>query len=225
MVIHEYEGRTKREAVKKASEDLGVEAEQLKIELLDEKSKFFSFGSTVRIRVYLEEEDIASEAESFLQGLFKTIGTDITTRSIEEDEKVYIEIISNSAGLIIGKRGKTLEALQLLVNIIVNKKGEKWKKVILDIENYRDKREQTLRELAEKVARRVKKSGKPQYLEPMNPFERRVIHMSLQNDPHVETKSEGNGNLKRIKIYLKKRGKSTRSTTPPSMGSASRSQR
>jgi spoIIIJ-associated protein len=225
MVIHEYEGRTKREAVKKASEDLGVDADSLKIELLDEKSKFFSFGSTVRIRVYLEEEDVASEAESFLKGLFNTIGTDITTRSIEEDEKIYIEIISDSAGLIIGKRGKTLEALQLLVNIVVNKKGEKWKKVILDIENYRDKREQTLRELAEKVARRVKKSGKPQYLEPMNPFERRVIHMSLQHDPHVETKSEGNGNLKRIKIYLKKRGKSPRSATPSSTGSSSRAQR
>jgi len=129
----------------------------------------------------------------------------VNTRSIEEDEKIYIEIISDSAGLIIGKRGKTLEALQLLVNIIVNKKGEKWRKVILDIENYRDKREQTLRELAQKVARKVKKTGKSQYLEPMNPFERRVIHMTLQSDPHVETRSEGNGNLKRVKIYLKRR--------------------
>ena len=127
MVIHEYEGRTEREAIKKASEDLGVEADQLKIEVLGEKSRFFSFGSMVKIRVYLEEEedDPASKAEAFLAGLFKTIGIDVTTRSIEEEDKLYIEIISDSAGLIIGKRGKTLEALQLLVNIIVNKKGEK----------------------------------------------------------------------------------------------------
>jgi len=218
MVIHEYEGRTEREAIKKASEDLGVEADQLKIEVLGEKSRFFSFGSMVKIRVYLEEEedDPASKAEAFLAGLFKTIGIDVTTRSIEEEDKLYIEIISDSAGLIIGKRGKTLEALQLLVNIIVNKKGETWKKVILDIENYRDKREQTLRELAEKVARKVKKTGKPQYLEPMNPFERRVIHMTLQSDPHVETKSEGDGNLKRVKIYLKKRGKGAHPSTQSS---------
>ena len=207
MVIREYEGRTEREAVKKASEDLGVEVDDLKIEVFSEKSRFFSFGNMVRIRVYLEdeEEDVSSEAESFLKGLFATIGTELQTRAVEEDDKIYIEIISDSAGLIIGKRGKTLEALQLLVNIIVNKKGEKWRKVILDIENYRDKREATLRELAQKVARKVKKTGRSQYLEPMNPFERRVIHMTLQGDPHVETRSEGNGNLKRVKVYLKRR--------------------
>jgi spoIIIJ-associated protein len=207
MVIREYEGRTEREAVKKASEDLGVEADDLKIEVFSEKSRFFSFGNMVRIRVYLEdeEEDVSSEAESFLKGLFATIGTELQTRTMEEDDKIYIEIISDSAGLIIGKRGKTLEALQLLVNIIVNKKGEKWRKVILDIENYRDKREATLRELAQKVARKVKKTGRSQYLEPMNPFERRVIHMTLQSDPHVETRSEGSGNLKRVKVYLKRR--------------------
>jgi spoIIIJ-associated protein len=207
MVIREYEGRTEKDAIKKASEDLGVNIEQLKVEVLSEKAKFFSFGNLVKIRVYLEEveEDLSTKAQKFLTELFGTIGTDISTRAIKEDEKIYIEIESDSAGLIIGKRGKTLEALQLLVNIIVNKKGDKWRKVILDIENYRDKRENTLRELAQKVATKVKKTGKPQYLEPMNPFERRVIHMTLQNDPHVDTKSEGNGNLKKVKVYLKRR--------------------
>jgi spoIIIJ-associated protein len=207
MVIREYEGRTEKDAIKKASEDLGVNIEQLKVEVLSEKAKFFSFGNMVKIRVYLEEveEDLSTKAQKFLTELFGTIETDISTRAIEEDEKIYIEIESDSAGLIIGKRGKTLEALQLLVNIIVNKKGDKWRKVILDIENYRDKRENTLRELAQKIATKVKKSGKPQYLEPMNPFERRVIHMTLQNDPHVDTKSEGNGNLKKVKVYLKRR--------------------
>jgi spoIIIJ-associated protein len=107
--------------------------------------------------------------------------------------------------MIIGKRGKTLEALQLLVNIIFNKGEDKWKKIILDIENYRDKRESTLRELAFKVARKVKKTGKPQFLEPMNPFERRVIHIALQDDPHVDTRSEGSGNMKRVKVFLKRR--------------------
>ncbi len=207
MVIREYEGRTERDAIRKASEDLGVDSNQLKIEVLSEKSKFFSFGSSVKIRVYLDDEveDVAQKAENFLTGLFQTIGTEVETRTFEEDDKVRIEIVTNSAGLIIGKRGKTLEALQLLLNIIANRGVEKWKKIILDIENYRDKRENTLRELALKVARKVKKTGKAQTLEPMNPFERRIIHMALQEDPHIDTKSEGNGNLKKVKIFLKKR--------------------
>ena len=219
MVIREYEGRTERDAVKKASEDLGVESGQLKIEIMSEKSRFFSFGNMVKIRVYLEEEveadegegvveeDARARAENFLKGLFDTIGTEVSTSAIEEEDKVYIEIISESAGLIIGKRGKTLEALQLIVNIVVNKGESRWKKVILDIENYRDKRENTLRELAQKVAKKVKKTGKSQVLEPMNPFERRIIHMTLQEDPHVDTKSEGSGNLKRVRIYLRRRNR------------------
>jgi len=207
MVIREYEGRTQKDAIKKASEDLGVDSNQLKIEVISEKSKFFSFGNLIKIRVYLNEEEnnLASRAEEFIKGLFQIIGTEVTTHSIEEDNRIYIEIMTDSAGLIIGKRGKTLEALQMLVNIVANRGEEKWKKIVLDIENYRDKRENTLRELALKVARKVKKTGKAQYLEPMNPFERRVIHMTLQDDPHIDTKSEGSGNLKKVKVFLRRR--------------------
>ncbi len=207
MVIREYEGRTEREAVKRAVEDLGVSGDKLKIEVITEKSKFFSFGSTVKIRVYLDdiEDTVSNKVEKFLQGMFQTIGVDISIQTIEETEKLYVEIISDSAGIIIGKRGKTLEALQLITNIIVNKDKDKWIKVILDIENYRDKRETTLTDLAVKVASKVKKTGKFQILEPMNPFERRIIHMALQNDPRIITKSEGAGNLKKVKIYLRRR--------------------
>ena len=138
MVIREYEGRTERDAIKKAAEDLGVDTAQLRIEVITEKSKFFSFGNLVKIRVYLEEieESISKKVENFLLGLFQTIGIDVTIETFEEVDKLYVDIISNSAGLIIGKRGKTLEALQLLTNIIVNKDKEEWKKVVLDIENY-----------------------------------------------------------------------------------------
>ncbi len=207
MVIREYEGRTEREAVKRAVEDLGVSGDKLKIEVITEKSKFFSFGSTVKIRVYLEdiEDTVSNKVGKFLQGMFQTIGVDISIQTIEETDKLYVEIISDSAGIIIGKRGKTLEALQLITNIIVNKDKEKWIKVILDIENYRDKRENTLTDLAVKVAGKVKKTGKFQILEPMNPFERRIIHMALQDDPRIFTKSEGAGNLKKVKIYLRRR--------------------
>ncbi len=207
MVIREYEGRTEREAVKKAVEDLGASGDKLKIEVITEKSKFFSFGSTVKIRVYLDdlEDTVSNKVGKFLQGMFQTIGVDISIQTIEETDKLYVEIISDSAGIIIGKRGKTLEALQLITNIIVNKDKEKWIKVILDIENYRDKRENTLTDLAVKVASKVKKTGKFQILEPMNPFERRIIHMALQNDPRIVTESEGAGNLKKVKIYLRRR--------------------
>jgi spoIIIJ-associated protein len=207
MVIREYEGKSQKEAIKRASEDLGVDVSNLKVEVLGSKSRFFSFGSATRIRVYLEDDkdDVAAQVETFLRELFGTIDTEITTRSVEEEDRIYIEIASESAGMIIGKRGKTLEALQLLVNIIFNRGEDQWKKVILDIENYRDKRENTLKELALKVARKVKKTGKSQYLEPMNPFERRIIHMALQDDPHVDTRSEGNGNIKRVKVFLKRR--------------------
>lgn len=207
MVIREYEGRTEREAIRKAAEDLGVESDKLKIEVLSSKSRFFSFGNTVKIRVYLEDEgnQVIKKVEEFLTNLFKKININVEFKSYEEDDKIYIEIISDNAGIIIGKRGKTLEALQLLVNIIVNKDFPKAKRVILDIENYRDKRRDTLKDLAIKIADKVKKTGKPQLLEPMNPFERRVIHMTLQNDPDVDTKSEGIGNLKKIKIFPRKR--------------------
>ena len=209
MVIREYEGRTERDAIKKASEDLGVQSDQLKIEVITEKAKFFSFGNPVKIRVYLDdlEQVDSKKVEDFLVGLFKTIGVDVTIETYEEVNKLYVEIVSESAGLIIGKRGKTLESLQLLTNIILNKNREEWKKVVLDIENYRDKRESTLKELALKVAEKVKKTGKSQLLEPMNPFERRIIHMTLQNDPDVNTKSEGNGSTKKVRVYLKRRKK------------------
>jgi len=203
----EYEGKTERDAIKKAAEDLGVASDKLKIKVISEKTKFFSFGNVVKIRVFLDEinDDPVKKAERFLTGLFKTIGIDISTQIVEDADKIQVEIVTDSSGLIIGKRGKTLEALQLLTNIIVNKNEKDWKKVVLDIENYRDRRENTLRELANKVASKVKMTGKPQLLEPMNPFERRVIHMTLQNDPLVATKSEGMGNLKKVKVFLKKR--------------------
>jgi spoIIIJ-associated protein len=207
MVIKEYEGRTERDALRKASEDLGVDTSKLKIEVISEKSRFFSFGNAVKIRVYVDEveQELTKKVEEFLTGLFRTIGVEITVQTFEEVDKLYVEIVSESAGLIIGKRGKTLEALQLLMNIVMNRNRKDGKKIILDIENYRDKRENTLTELAHKVAEKVKRTGKPQLLEPMNPFERRIIHLALQRDPLVNTKSEGSGNLKKIKVFLKKK--------------------
>jgi len=206
MVIREYEGKTEKDAIKKASEDLCVESDKLKIEVIGERSRFFSFGRGVKIRVFLQdkEEELPNKAEDFLNGLFKNIDIDAKIEIMEDSKRVYIEIISDEAGIIIGKRGKTLEAIQLITNAVINRGREDWKKVVLDVEKYRNKRENALKELALKIASQVKKSGKSNVLEPMNPFERRIIHMALQNDPQVDTRSEGNGYFKKVRISLKK---------------------
>ncbi len=122
----------------------------------------------------------------------------------EGESKVYIELESkNSSGLVIGRKGKTLESLQFMVNLIVNHKTGSDKKIILDIESYRAKRERALRKMSKDIAFKVIKSGKPWTLEPMNPFERRLIHLTLQNDSRVTTKSEGQGIYRKVTIIPK----------------------
>ena len=111
--------------------------------------------------------------------------------------------MSEDSGLLIGKRGKTLESIQVLANIAMNKNRDNWKKIILDIEGYRNKREEALRRLALRVADRVRRTGKPKTLETMNPFERRLIHITLQEFDDVDTVSEGEGIFKRVKVYRK----------------------
>jgi spoIIIJ-associated protein len=123
----------------------------------------------------------------------------------ESENKVYIELESQNSGLIIGKKGKTLEALQFLVNLVVNKKTGTEKKIILDIEAYRAKRERALRRLSKDIAKQVARTGKPWTLDPMNPFERRLIHLTLQNDTRVTTKSEGQGIYRQVKVFPKGR--------------------
>jgi spoIIIJ-associated protein len=125
----------------------------------------------------------------------------------EGESKVYVELQSRNSGLIIGKKGKTLEALQFMVNLIVSHKTESEKKIILDIESYRSKRERALKKLSRDIARRVASSGRPWTLDPMNPFERRLIHLTLQNDDKVITKSEGQGIYRKVVISPKRRGR------------------
>jgi spoIIIJ-associated protein len=120
----------------------------------------------------------------------------------EGENKVYVELESKTgSGLIIGKKGKTLEALQFMVNLMINNLTGSEKKIILDIESYRDKREKALKKMSREMAQKVIKTGRPLTLEPMNPFERRLIHLTLQNDKRVTTKSEGQGIYRKIKIF------------------------
>lgn len=209
MLVQEFEGKNRDDAVKKALEALKLTIDQVRIEYIEEgKASFFGFkgGKPARIKVFYEEKEsgFAADTLTFLKGFFNnmSIKVDVAFES-EDNEKVVIKLMSEDSGLLIGKRGKTLESIQLLANIAMNKNRDNWKKIILDIEGYRNKREEALRRLALRVADRVRRTGKPKTLETMNPFERRLIHITLQEFDDVDTVSEGEGIFKRVKVYRK----------------------
>jgi spoIIIJ-associated protein len=211
MKVIEVEGRTVDDATKKAIAELGItDASKVNIEVIDEgKSGIFGFGVSrpAKIRLYynIDTKDIGDTIRDVIINIFKKMEIDCRISDIKEGEsKVYVELESkNSSGLVIGRKGKTLESLQFMVNLIVNHKTGSDKKIILDIESYRAKRERALRKMSKDIAFKVIKSGKPWTLEPMNPFERRLIHLTLQNDSRVTTKSEGQGIYRKVTIMPK----------------------
>lgn len=207
MKVIEVEGRTADDAKRKALAELGIrDTSVVNIEVLDQgKSGIFGFGVSrpAKVRIYYNEnnEDVGDKVRELLTGLLDRMEIDGKIQDIKEGEsKVYVELESESSGLIIGKKGKTLEALQFMINLMVNNTTGSEKKIILDIESYREKREKALRKMSKDLAHKVIRSGKPLILEPMNPFERRLIHLTLQNDRRVTTKSEGQGIYRKIKI-------------------------
>ncbi len=210
MLVQEFEGKNKDEAVKKALESLKLTIDQVKIEYIEDgKASFFGFksGKPAKIKVYYEEieSEFARAIQQYLEDFFEKMPVDVKVSFQKEDsEKIVFKLMSEDSGLLIGKRGKTLESIQLIVNIAINKGRENWKKVILDIEGYRDKREESLKRLAINVAEKVRKTGRSKTLEAMNPFERRLIHITLQDMPDIETVSEGEGVFKKIKVYKKR---------------------
>ena len=211
MKVIEVEGRTVDDATKKAIAELGItDSSKINIEVIDEgKSGIFGFGvsrpAKIRLFYNIDTKDIADTIRDVIENVFKRMEIDCRIADLKEGEsKVYIELESkNSSGLVIGRKGKTLEALQFMVNLIVNHKTGSDKKIILDIESYRAKRERALRKMSKDIAFKVIKSGKPWTLEPMNPFERRLIHLTLQNDTRVTTKSEGQGIYRKVTIMPK----------------------
>ncbi|MCU0846322.1 MAG: protein jag [Spirochaetes bacterium] len=211
MKVIEVEGRTADDATKKALAELGLrDASKVNVEILDQgKSGIFGFGVSrpAKVRIYYntDTEDIGSRTRELILEILKKMEIEGTVVDVKEGEaKVYIELESSkNSGLIIGRKGKTLEALQFIVNLIINHNTGSEKKIILDIESYRAKREKALKKLSREIAYKVIKTGKPWTLEPMNPFERRLIHLTLQNDSRVTTKSEGQGIYRKVTILPK----------------------
>ncbi len=150
-------------------------------------------------------EETKHAVEKFLADVFQAMGMEVQTKSnIDKDGILCVDMSGENMGIIIGKRGQTLDSLQYLANRVANKQQAGYVRVKLDTENYRVRREETLRHLAKNIAHKVKRNRKPIALEPMNPYERRIIHYSLQSDPYVTTHSEGEDPYRKVVITLKK---------------------
>ncbi|WP_195973027.1 RNA-binding cell elongation regulator Jag/EloR [Clostridium thermobutyricum] len=206
MKFIETTGKTVDEALEKALNELNVSKERVIIDVIDEGSKGFLsiIGSKpAKIKVTLKY-DYVREAKIFTQNLLKHMNVEGTVDISEENDTVKIDVSGPKMGTIIGYRGETLDSIQYLISLVVNKDHEiNYKKVILDTENYRAKREETLKRVALKTARKVIKTGKPFKLEPMNPYERRIIHAALQNESKISTYSEGEDPYRKVVVALK----------------------
>lgn len=205
MLTIESKGKTVDEAIFNGLKSIGLEIDQVTIEILQEGTKgFLGIGKSAIVRL-TEKEGIAKKAEAFLTEVFEKMGVHATPSATESDEAISINISGDSTGVLIGRRGETLDALQYLTSLVVNKDAEQHKRVMLDTENYRAKREETLTRLANRLAAKVIKTGKRVALEPMNPYERRILHATLQNNPKVETLSEGEEPNRRVIIVKARR--------------------
>ncbi len=209
MEFKEYQAKTVEDAITNACVDLGLTTDQLVYEVIEKgTSGFLGIGSKPAVIKAKKNESVQDITEEFLSQVLSAM--DITAKinvDIEEKEKeniVNVDIVGDDMGILIGKRGQTLDSLQYLVSLVINKESEKYNRVKLDTENYRERRKATLENLAKNIAMKVKRIKRPVALEPMNPYERRIIHSALQNDKFCTTKSEGEEPFRHVVVFLKK---------------------
>ncbi|MBP2033994.1 spoIIIJ-associated protein [Clostridium algifaecis] len=207
MKVLEATGKTVEDALKDALLKLKVERDKVEIEVLDSGSKGFlnligTRPAKIRVKV---KRDYIDEIRTFIRKVLNLMKIKAEVRIKEDNNVVKINLAGSDMGILIGYRGETLDSLQYLLSLIVNKNHDmEYKRVVLDTENYRHKREETLKRLARRVSEKVKRTGKTVKFEPMNPYERRIIHSTLQNDFYVDTYSEGQEPFRRVVVSLKK---------------------
>ena len=188
-------------AVEKALEQLGVPREEITYELIDQKkSGLFGFGDKIaRVRVFYDA-GAAKRTEAFLKGLFERMSVSAGLRVAEEDDRVNVTLEGDDMGIIIGRRGETLDAIQYITALAVNRGEEKFVKVSINSENYREKREEYLKRMAEKTAERAVKYNRSIALEPMVSHDRRIIHARIQEIDGVTTFSTGQEPNRRVVV-------------------------
>ncbi|MBQ9233794.1 MAG: protein jag [Lachnospiraceae bacterium] len=207
MEYKEFKAKTVEEAITAASLEFGVASEDLDYEVVEKGSTgFLGLGSKPAIINARKKESFIDDIKEYLDNLFKAmdIETNINIDFDEAEGTMNIDLEGPDMGILIGKRGQTLDALQYLISLFVNKKSESYIRVKLDTENYRARRKDTLENLARNIAFKVKRTRRTFTLEPMNPYERRIIHSALQNDKYVATRSEGEEPYRKVVVYLKK---------------------
>lgn len=207
MEYIEVSAKTVEDALTEASVKLGITSDKLEYEVIEKGSSgFLGIGSknaVIKVKVVVSVED---SVRDFLTEVFNAMDleVEISIKVIEEEKNIEVELKGSDMGILIGKRGQTLDSLQYLTNLAINKHSDNYYKVKIDTEDYRKRRKDTLENLAKNIAYKVKRTKRPVTLEPMNPFERRVIHSALQNDRFVTTHSEGEEPFRRVVVTLKR---------------------
>lgn len=213
MDFIEISAKTVNDAITEACQKLTVTSDKLEYEVVEEGSSgFLGIGSKpaiIKARVKCSIED---KAKDFLKEVFEAMNLAVVVdvKYDEADNSMDIDLSGDEMGVLIGKRGQTLDSLQYLVSLVVNKNAENYIRVKVDTENYRQRRKDTLENLAKNISYKVKRTKRPVSLEPMNPYERRIIHSALQNDKYVTTHSEGEEPYRHVVVVLKRYEKSPR---------------
>ena len=210
MEYIEVSAKSVNEAITEACRKLGVTSDRLDYEVIEEGSNGFlgivSKPAIIKAAVKIEKLSLEDNAKKFLNDVFAAMNMTVVVeiKYDEENKEMDVDLSGDDMGVLIGKRGQTLDSLQYLVSLVVNKESEDYIRVKVDTENYRERRKETLENLAKNVAYKVKRTRRPVSLEPMNPYERRIIHSALQNDKYVTTHSEGEEPFRKVVVTLKK---------------------
>lgn len=197
----ETEGETVEEAIENALSELEATREQVTIDIISEPTKgILNFGAKpAKVRATLKQ-DVSAAPETILKEILSRMGIDAKVETDYIDGSTHLNILTDSPALLIGKHGQTLDAIERILNCIVNKVSLAKKRVFVDTEGYRERREERLIEMANQVAEKVRYTGRDVVLAPMSPRDRRIIHVTLKEDEIVSTYSQGEGDMRRVVI-------------------------
>ena len=217
MEYREFSAKTKEDAITEACQYFTVSSDKLMIEVVDEGSNgFLGIGAKPAIIKAAVKGTVEDKAKDFLKDVLEAMDLEgvITVKYDEAEKNMEIDLKGDDMGVLIGKRGQTLDSLQYLVSLVVNKESEEYIRVKVDTEDYRNRRKATLEGLAKNISYKVKRTKRAVSLEPMNPYERRIIHSALQNDKYVTTHSEGDEPFRHVVVTLKKSERYERNDRP-----------